>query len=355
MAKKESGPEPVDPSVLEESALDAAVDSAEQAFADASDLDALTKVKIDHVGGKAPLALAQRALGALPGDQKADAGKRVKVARDRVQKSFDERRAVLSAERDAAILVAETIDVTLPTDRTPVGARHPITIISEQVADVFVGMGWEVEEGPEVETEHFNFDALNFLPDHPARTMQDTFHIAPEGSRQVLRTHTSPVQVRSMLSRDVPIYVVCPGRTFRTDELDTTHTPVFHQVEGLAIDKGLTMAHLRGTLDAFAQALFGSDTRTRMRPNYFPFTEPSAEVDVWFPKKKGGAGWVEWGGCGMVNPKVLQASGIDPEVYTGFAFGMGLERTLQFRNDIPDMRDIVEGDIRFTLPFGVQA
>lgn len=346
MAKKESGPEPVDPSVLEESALDAAVDSAEQAFADASDLDALTKVKIDHVGGKAPLALAQRALGALPGDQKADAGKRVKVARDRVQKSFDERRAVLSAERDAAILVAETIDVTLPTDRAPVGARHPITIISEQVADVFVGMGWEVEEGPEVETEHFNFDALNFLPDHPARTMQDTFHIAPEGSRQVLRTHTSPVQVRSMLSRDVPIYVVCPGRTFRTDELDTTHTPVFHQVEGLAIDKGLTMAHLRGTLDAFAQALFGSDTRTRMRPNYFPFTEPSAEVDVWFPKKKGGAGWVEWGGCGMVNPKVLQASGIDPEVYTGFAFGMGLERTLQFRNDIPDMRDIVEGDIR---------
>jgi phenylalanyl-tRNA synthetase alpha chain len=355
VAKKESGSEPVDPSVLEESALDAAVDSAEQAFADASDLDALTKVKIDHVGGKAPLALAQRALGALPGDQKADAGKRVKVARDRVQKSFDERRAVLSAERDAAILVAETIDVTLPTDRAPVGARHPITIISEQVADVFVGMGWEVEEGPEVETEHFNFDALNFLPDHPARTMQDTFHIAPEGSRQVLRTHTSPVQVRSMLSRDVPIYVVCPGRTFRTDELDTTHTPVFHQVEGLAIDKGLTMAHLRGTLDAFAQALFGSDTRTRMRPNYFPFTEPSAEVDVWFPKKKGGAGWVEWGGCGMVNPKVLQASGIDPEVYTGFAFGMGLERTLQFRNDIPDMRDIVEGDIRFTLPFGVQA
>ena len=355
MAKKDVGPEPVDPSVLEQSALGSAVDSAERAFADASDLDALTKVKIDHVGGKAPLALAQRALGSLPGELKADAGKRVKAARDRVQAAFDARRGVLSAERDAAILVAETIDVTLPTDRAPIGARHPITIIAEQVADVFVGMGWEVEEGPEVETEHFNFDALNFLPDHPARTMQDTFHIAPEGSRQVLRTHTSPVQVRSMLSRELPIYVVCPGRTFRTDELDTTHTPVFHQVEGLAIDKGLTMAHLRGTLDAFAKALFGNDTRTRMRPNYFPFTEPSAEVDVWFPKKKGGAGWVEWGGCGMVNPKVLQASGIDPEVYTGFAFGMGLERTLQFRNDIPDMRDIVEGDIRFTVPFGVQA
>jgi phenylalanyl-tRNA synthetase alpha chain len=184
--------------------------------------------------------------------------------------------------------------------------------------------------------------------------MQDTFHIAPEGSRQVLRTHTSPVQVRTMLSREVPIYVVCPGRTFRTDELDATHTPVFSQVEGLAVDKGLTMAHLRGTLDAFARALFGPETRTRMRPNYFPFTEPSAEVDVWFPNKKGGAGWVEWGGCGMVNPNVLRASGIDPDVYTGFAFGMGLERTLQFRNGIPDMRDIVEGDVRFTLPFGVQ-
>ncbi|WP_072807372.1 phenylalanine--tRNA ligase subunit alpha [Rhodococcoides yunnanense] len=354
MAKKEADtPQPVDPSVLEFAALDAAAEGAEKAFAEAHDLDDLTKVKIEHIGNKAPLALAQRALGSIPGDQKADAGKRVKIARDRVQKAFDARREVLLAERDTAILVAETIDVTLPSNRRPVGARHPITIIADQVADVFVGMGWEVEEGPEVETEHFNFDALNFLPDHPARTMQDTFHIAPEGSRQVLRTHTSPVQVRSMLSREVPIYIVCPGRTFRTDELDSTHTPVFHQVEGLAIDKGLTMANLRGTLDAFARALFGAETRTRMRPNYFPFTEPSAEVDVWFPKKKGGAGWVEWGGCGMVNPKVLQASGIDPEVYSGFAFGMGLERTLQFRNDIPDMRDIVEGDIRFTLPFGV--
>lgn len=356
MAKKDGeSAQPVDPSALEASALDAAVDGAEKAFAAAHDLDDLTKVKIEHISNKAPLALAQRALGSIPGDQKADAGKRVKVARDSVQKAFDGRREVLLAERDAAILVAETIDVTLPSNRRPVGARHPITIIADQVADVFVGMGWEVEEGPEVETEHFNFDALNFLPDHPARTMQDTFHIAPEGSRQVLRTHTSPVQVRSMLSREVPIYIVCPGRTFRTDELDSTHTPVFHQVEGLAIDKGLTMANLRGTLDAFARALFGNETRTRMRPNYFPFTEPSAEVDVWFPKKKGGAGWVEWGGCGMVNPKVLQASGIDPEVYSGFAFGMGLERTLQFRNDIPDMRDIVEGDIRFTLPFGVGA
>ncbi|MGU3431387.1 phenylalanine--tRNA ligase subunit alpha [Actinomycetes bacterium M1A6_2h] len=339
---------------LSENSLDAAARSAEQAFADAPDLDALAAAKSLHVGNKAPVALAQRALGTLPGDQRADAGKRVKVARERITSAFDSRRAVLLAERDAAVLVAEAIDVTLPSQRRPVGARHPVTVIAEQVADVFVAMGWEVAEGPEVETEHFNFDALNFLPDHPARTMQDTFHIAPDGSRQVLRTHTSPVQVRSLLDRELPIYVVCPGRTFRTDELDTTHTPVFNQVEGLAVDKGLTMANLRGTLDAFARALFGPDTRTRMRPNYFPFTEPSAEVDVWFPKKKGGPGWVEWGGCGMVNPNVLRASGVDPEVYSGFAFGMGLERTLQFRNDIPDMRDIVEGDVRFSMPFGVR-
>ena len=340
---------------LSEESLAAAAAAAEKAFAAAADLDALAEAKTEHLGDKSPIALARRGMGALPKDQKADAGKRVNAARVRVNDAYESRRAVLLAERDAAVLEAESIDVTLPATRRPLGARHPITVISEQVADIFVAMGWEVAEGPEVETEHFNFDALNFLPDHPARTMQDTFHVAPEGSRQVLRTHTSPVQIRTMLERELPIYVVCPGRTFRTDELDATHTPVFSQIEGLAVDKGLTMAHLRGTLDAFARGILGPDARTRMRPNYFPFTEPSAEVDVWFPSKKGGAGWIEWGGCGMVNPNVLRACGIDPEVYTGFAFGMGLERTLQFRNDIDDMRDIVEGDVRFTLPFGVQA
>jgi phenylalanyl-tRNA synthetase alpha chain len=174
-------------------------------------------------------------------------------------------------------------------------------------------------------------------------------------SRQVLRTHTSPVQIRALLERELPVYVISLGRTFRTDELDATHTPVFHQVEGLAVDKGLTMANLRGTLDALARAEFGPAGRTRFRPHFFPFTEPSAEVDVWFENKKGGPGWVEWGGCGMVNPNVLRACGIDPAEYSGFAFGMGLERTLQFRNGIPDMRDMVEGDVRFSLPFGVGA
>lgn len=340
---------------VDDQLLATAVDAAVAAFSDAVDLPALAAAKTEHMGDRSAIALARRELGALPKEQKADAGKRVNVARGQVQKAYDERLADLTAERDAAVLVAEAIDVTLTSARRPAGARHPITVIADQVADVFVGMGWEIAEGPEVETEHFNFDALNFLPDHPARSMQDTFYIAPPDSRQVLRTHTSPVQVRAMLSRELPIYVACPGRTFRTDELDSTHTPVFHQVEGLAVDKGLTMAHLRGTLDLFAKALFGPETVTRMRPSYFPFTEPSAEVDVWFTGKKGGAGWVEWGGCGMVNPNVLQASGIDPDVYAGFAFGMGLERTLQFRNDLPDMRDMVEGDIRFTMPFGAGA
>ncbi len=333
--------------------LTVAVTAAVAAFDEAADLQALAEAKTEHVGDRSPVALARRALGSLPKDQRAAAGKLVNEVRGQIASALEERTAELTAERDAQVLVAETIDVTLPAARRRAGARHPITVIADQVADVFIGMGWEIADGPEVETEHHNFDALNFLPDHPARSMQDTFYIAPEGSRQVLRTHTSPVQVRSMLSREVPIYVACPGRTFRTDELDATHTPVFHQIEGLAVDKGLTLANLRGTLETFAKALFGPETTTRMRASYFPFTEPSAEVDVWFPGKKGGPGWVEWGGCGMVNPNVLRASGIDPDVYSGFAFGMGLERTLQFRNDLPDMRDMVEGDVRFTLPFGV--
>lgn len=344
------GEQPVD--LLSQESLDAAVAAARGAFGAAHDLDELARAKTEHLGDRAPVALARQALAGLPKDQRSDAGKRVNVARTEAQHGYEQRLAELRAERDAAVLLAETIDVTLPSGRQPLGARHPITILAEHVADTFVAMGWELAEGPEVESEQFNFDALNFPPDHPARSESDTFHIAPEGSRQLLRTHTSPVQVRTLLSRELPVYIVSIGRTFRTDELDSTHTPVFHQVEGLAVDRGLTMAHLRGTLDAFARSEFGPDARTRMRPHFFPFTEPSAEVDIWFPNKKGGPGWVEWGGCGMVNPNVLRAAGIDPEVYSGFAFGMGLERTLQFRNGIPDMRDMVEGDVRFSLPFG---
>jgi phenylalanyl-tRNA synthetase alpha chain len=343
------------PRDLSEEALAKVVSAAEHAFDLAADLDTLARAKTEHLGDRSPLALARQALGSLPKADRADAGKRVNIVRAKAQRSYDERLAALRAERDAAVLIAESIDVTLPSTRQPIGARHPITILAEHIADTFVAMGWELVEGPEVETEQFNFDALNFPPDHPARSEQDTFYIAPDGSRQVLRTHTSPVQIRTLLERELPVYIISIGRTFRTDELDSTHTPVFHQVEGLAVDKGLTMAHLRGTLDAFARSEFGPHARIRFRPHFFPFTEPSAEVDVWFENKKGGPGFVEWGGCGMVNPNVLRACGIDPEVYSGFAFGMGLERTLQFRNGIPDMRDMVEGDIRFSLPFGVGA
>lgn len=343
---------PLDPDVLK-----AAVEAARTAFDEAGDLDALAAVKPAHLGDRAPIPMARRSLGQLPGPERADAGKRVNAARVEAQAAFDARREVLLAERDARVLAEETVDVTLPWDRRPPGARHPITQLSERIADIFVGMGWEVAEGPEVEASWLNFDALNFGKDHPARTMQDTFYLGdPErgqDSGTVLRTHTSPVQVRSLLERELPVYVACPGRTFRTDELDATHTPVFHQVEGLAVDRGLTMAHLKGTLDAFARAVFGPEAGTRMRPSYFPFTEPSAEVDLWFPQKKGGPGWVEWGGCGMVNPNVLRACGVDTEVYSGFAFGMGIERTLMFRNGIPDMRDMVEGDVRFSTAFGV--
>ena len=337
------------------SELTEAVEAARQAFAAATNLEELAVARREHLGDDAPISQARRALGSLPKNERKDAGRLVNQARGEAEKAYATAKTALEEKRNAEVLIAERVDVTVPTTRRQVGALHPITTLLETITDIFVSMGYEVADGPEVEAEYFSFDSLNFGPDHPARTLQDTVHVSHEGSRQVLRTHTSPVQMRTMLSQDLPIYVVAPGRVFRTDELDATHTPVFHQVEGLAVAEGLTMAHLRGTLDHLAKALFGAETRTRMRANYFPFTEPSAEVDVWFPQKKGGAGWIEWGGCGMVNPNVLRAAGIDPAVYTGFAFGIGVDRTLQFRNGLNDMRDMVEGDIRFTAPFGIQA
>lgn len=334
----------------------------------ATSLEALKEVRLAHAGDRSPLALANREIGALPPQARKEAGQRVGAARRDVAEAVAARQKVLEAERDAHVLVEEAVDVTLPWDRAPRGARHPLTTIQERVADVFVAMGWEIAEGPEAEAEWLNFDALNMGPDHPARTMQDTFFVESEESGLVLRTHTSPVQARTMLERTPPIYVICPGRTFRTDELDATHTPVFSQVEGLAVDEGITMAHLKGTLDHFAEAMFGEGITTRLRPSYFPFTEPSAEMDLQCFVCRGASvgnpdapcrtcsseGWIEWGGCGVVNPRVLVACGIDPELYTGFAFGMGLERTLMFRHGIEDMRDLVEGDIRFAGAFGME-
>jgi len=346
--------DPVEVAMLRPEAVESALAEALAAIAAAADLDELKAARLAHAGDRSPLALANREIGALPPQAKAEAGKRVGQARAQVREALERRQVELEDERDARVLVEEAVDVTLPYGRRPAGARHPLTTLQERVEDVFVAMGWEVAEGPEVEAEWLNFDALNLGPDHPARSMQDTFFVGTEDSGVVLRTHTSPVQVRSMLDRPVPIYVVCPGRVYRTDELDSTHTPVFHQVEGLVVDEGITMGDLKGTLDHFATAMFGPEAKTRLRPSYFPFTEPSAELDLWFPQAKGGPRWIEWGGCGMVNPRVLRASGIDPDRYSGFAFGMGIERTLMFRHDVTDMRDMVEGDVRFTTQFGME-
>ncbi|MDP9988511.1 phenylalanine--tRNA ligase subunit alpha [Arthrobacter sp. FW306-05-C] len=342
------------PNPTDEAAINAAVDQAITAIAGAATLDELKAVRLAHSGEKSPLSLANREIGRLPKDQKALAGKLMGASRGKVNKALAERAEVLEAENDARILVEETVDVTAAPRRRRAGARHPLSTLQDRVADIFVGMGWEIAEGPEVESEWFNFDALNFKPDHPAREMQDTFFVEPPEAHLLMRTHTSPVQVRSMLEREVPIYVLCPGKVFRTDELDATHTPVFHQFEGLAIDKNLSMADLRGTLEHFARQMFGDEAQIRLRPNYFPFTEPSAELDIFHPGAKGGPAWIEWGGCGMVNPNVLRAAGIDPDVYSGFAFGMGIERTLMFRNEVGDMRDMIEGDVRFSEHFGME-
>ena len=312
----------------------------------------LRAAKGQLVGENSAISKLNSLIKDLPGDEKAEAGKLVGAARTELMAAFELKATELEAIESVALLANEAVDLTAAPQVLRRGARHPLSLLMDQVSEVFVGMGWEIADGPELENEWFNFDALNFHPDHPARAMQDTFFVAPVDAHLLLRTHTSPVQVRSLLERELPVYVLCPGRVFRTDELDATHTPVFHQVEGLAIDKGLTMGDLRGTLEHFARVMFGEDAKIRLRPSFFPFTEPSAELDVWHPSAKGGPRWVEWGGCGMVNPNVLLAAGIDPEVYSGFAFGMGIERTLMFRNGVTDMHDMVEADVRFSEQFG---
>lgn len=314
----------------------------------ATDLDQLKIVRIAHSGDKSPIALASRSLGGLPNEERASMGKLIGTARGQVAEALEKQRGILEAERDARVLREEIVDVTLPSVRGHQGGLHPITLLKNEISDYFIAQGYGVAEGPELEAEWLNFDALNMPEDHPARSMQDTFFVEPLDARLVLRTHTSPVQIRTMLENEPPIYVICPGRTFRADELDATHTPVFHQVEGLVVDRGITMAHLKGTLDLFAREMFGSKALTRLRPSFFPFTEPSAEVDLFFNGR-----WIEWGGCGMVNPRVLAACGVDTNEFSGFAFGMGLERTLMVRHGISDMHDIVEGDIRFSQAFGI--
>ena len=337
----------------------------------AGSLDELKAARIAHEGDRSPLASASAEIGTLPGAERAEAGRRVGAARSQLRDVIALRQGQLEADRDRQVLVTEAVDVTLPSDRSPAGARHPVTLQADRLSDVFVAMGYEVAEGPEVEAEWYNFDALNIPPDHPAREMQDTLFVAGvEGSDSgiVLRTHTSPVQIRSLLTRPLPLYVVSPGRVYRNEAIDATHSPVFHQIEGLAVDEGLTMADLRGAIQAFVDAMFGVGLRTRFRPDYFPFTEPSGDVAMechvcrGASTKPGGepcrvcksSGWIEIAGCGMVNPRVLVACGIDPDRYTGFAFGLGVERGLMIGHGVTDIRDTLEGDVRFSRAFGME-
>jgi phenylalanyl-tRNA synthetase alpha chain len=357
-------------SASDSSEVAAALDQALAAVRGASSLDELKAARIAHEGDRSPLALASAEIGTLPGDQRAEAGRRVGGARSQLRDAIATRQAELEAERDRQVLVTEAVDVTLPGRMTR-GARHPVTMQVDQLSDVFVAMGYEVAEGPEVEAEWYNFDALNIPPDHPAREMQDTLFIqGPDNSKSgvVLRTHTSPVQIRSLLTRPLPLYVVSPGRVYRNEAIDATHLPVFHQIEGLAVDEGLTMADLRGAIQAFVDAMFGVGLRTRFRPDYFPFTEPSGDVAMEchvcrMESTKPGAepcrvcrsqGWIEIAGCGMVNPRVLVACGIDPDRYSGFAFGLGIERALMIGHGVTDIRDTIEGDVRFSLAFGME-
>jgi len=379
-----SGPntnyDPVEVTALSPDEVERMRDEALAAIASAQTLEELKQARIAHFGDKAPLTLASAEIGALPPHARAEAGKRVGGARAEVKRALAERTAELEADRDRRVLLDEAVDVTLPWDRMPPGARHPVTMAADRLTDVFVAMGYEVAEGPEVEAEWYNFDALNFPPDHPAREAQDTLFVAapkeaagpvaagPGHSGIILRTHTSPVQIRAMLSRPLPVYVVSPGRCYRADALDATHSPVFHQIEGLAVDEGLTMADLRGAIQSFVDAMFGEGLRTRFRPDFFPFTEPSGDVSMECHICRGAStrpggepcrvcrsqGWIEIAGCGMVNPRVLVACGVDSDRYSGFAFGLGIERTLMIGHGVTDIRATIEGDVRFSRAFGTE-
>ena len=319
------------------------------------DLSKLNDVRVAVLGKKGELTAVLKSMkDILPKDRPAF-GQMVNDVRAEIEKRLEDAKSALEAKEMELRLQKEVIDVTLPAKRNKVGHRHPNTIALEEVERIFVGMGYEVVEGPEVEYDYYNFEALNIPKNHPARDEQDTFYIT---DNIVLRTQTSSVQAHVMEHTKPPIRIIAPGRVFRSDEVDATHSPSFHQIEGLVIDKHITFSDLKGTLAEFAKELFGEDTRVKFRPHHFPFTEPSAEVDVSCFKCKGkgcrfckGSGWIEILGCGMVHPKVLKMSGIDPEEYTGFAFGVGLERIALLKYEIDDMRLLYENDIRFLKQF----
>ncbi len=323
-------------------------DAAVATAATADDLDQLSGLQREALGKKAPLNALKRTLGDLDPDERREVGQAINDARTRIEAAFADRRHDLEKAARRERLDAERLDLTEVLAPPVTGHVHLVSQAIAELEDTFVGMGFTVAEGPEVETDWHNFEALNFPADHPARDMYDTLYVqhGPSGST-LLRTHTSPVQIRVMLDQKPPVYSVMPGRTFRQDTADATHLPVFNQIEGLVVDRGITFADLAGTIDAFTKAYFGGDFGSRLRPSYFPFTEPSAEFDIRRPDGT----WLELGGCGMVHPNVLRNVGIDPEEWSGFAFGFGIDRLATTRHGVNDLRELITNDIRFLEQF----
>ena len=331
--------------------LEQMVAQAQAEFAAAVDASALEQAKARFLGKSGSITAQLKTLGKLDADARREAGARINQAKGHIEQALEARRGAIREARLAAQLAAEALDVTLPGRGLGLGGLHPVSRTLERIENLFRSIGFEVADGPEIETDFHNFTALNTPENHPARSMHDTFYL--EGERDVLlRTHTSPVQIRTMLraaeqGSGPPIYAVCPGRVYRRDTADATHLPVFHQIEGLVIDRGISMADLAGTIEEFTKAYFGESMTSRLRPSYFPFTEPSAEMDISQPD----GSWLEIGGCGMVHPNVLRHCGLDPEEWTGFAFGFGIDRLAKIRHDVADLRDFVTNDMRFLEQF----
>lgn len=329
--------------------------AVEEALGKAADMDALENIRIKYMGKKGELTAVLKGMGKLSKEERPVIGALANEIRQKLESEIEAKKSAIAAAMEEKRLAEETIDVTMPGKKNREGKLHPLTQVMDEIKRIFMGMGFSIAEGPEVEYDYYNFEALNIPKNHPARDTQDTFYIE---DNIVLRTQTSPMQIRVMEKTKPPIRVIAPGKVYRSDTVDATHSPVFHQIEGLVVDKGVTMADLKGTLEMFVKTLYGENTRARFRPHHFPFTEPSAEMDIscWSCGGKGcgvckGEGWIEVLGCGMVHPKVLANCGIDPEVYSGFAFGIGLERIAMGKYDINDLRLFFENDLRFLSQF----
>ena len=335
--------------------LEAIRQLAEEKLLDASSRQEIEDLRVQILGKKGELTAILKQMGSLSPEERPIMGQKANEIRAIIEGKIAERQAELKAKESEIKLAGETVDITLPGEKHPLGHKHPLSIVLDEVKDIFIGMGFQIATGPEVEWDYYNFEALNLPPDHPARDTQDTFYIT---EKMLLRTQTSPVQIRVMENQQPPIRIIAPGRVYRSDAVDATHSPFFHQIEGLVVDEGITMGDLKGNLMQFAKRLYGEQTQIRLRPHHFPFTEPSCEMDVTCFKCGGkgcpmckGEGWVEILGGGMVHPKVLKNGGIDPEKYSGYAFGVGLERLTMFRFNIDDMRLLFENDMRFLGQF----